>query len=99
MPGDGGQPGGGFGVFAELTTFYTHLDGTTLMGEYEVVGGAVLLSSADFGEASAELDGQAPEAVAIRLLLQMAHMAMAQPGERYMRDDEVNTLDARSSEP
>ena len=94
VPGDGGQPGGGSGVFGELTTFYTHLDGTTLMGEYEVVGDAVLLSSADFGEASAGLDGLAPEVVALRLLRQMAQVAMAQSGERYMRDDEVNTPDA-----
>ncbi len=94
VPGDGERPGDGFGVFGELTTFYTPLDGTTLMGEYEVVGGAVLLSSADFVEASAGLDGQAPEAIAVRRRLQMAQVAMAQSGERCMRDDETNNVGA-----
>lgn len=88
---DASAPGGGSGVFGDLTTLYVQIDGTTLMGEYEVLGDAVMLSSADFGEASAGLDGQEPEAVASRLLLEMARAAMAQCGEPFMRDDEVNS--------
>jgi hypothetical protein len=81
--------GGGSDVFRELTTFYMQLDGTTFMGEYEVVDGHVLLSSADFGQASAGLDGQEPGNVAARLLRGMVGAAAAH-GERFMRDDETN---------
>jgi len=49
----------------------------------------VLLTSADFGEASAGPDGLAPEAMAARLLREMAEAAIAR-GERFMRDDETN---------
>ena len=82
-------PGEGSGVFGALTTFHAQLDGTTFMGEYEVVEGRVLLSSADFGQASAGLDGQAPGDVAMRLLQGMVGAEMAR-GERFMRDDEIN---------
>ena len=61
-------PDGDAGAFGELTDFHMQIDGTRFMGEYEVVDGCVLLSSADFGEASAGLDGQAPEDVAALLL-------------------------------
>ena len=81
------DPGGAAG---ELTVRVT-VNGTTVMAEYAVEGGTVRLASADFGEASAALDGQAPEAVAARLLRQLAEVAMARSGARYMRDDEVNT--------
>jgi len=66
------------------------ISGTTVMAVYGIEGGAVLLFSADFGDASAGLDGQAPEAVAARLLRGMAEAAMARGGARFMRDDEVN---------
>ena len=66
------------------------VNGTTVMAEYEVVGAAVLLASADFGEASAALDGQAPEAVAARLLRELAEAAMTRSSVPFMRDDEVN---------
>lgn len=82
-------PGGGSGLFGELATVHAQLDGTTFMGEYEVVEGCVLLSSADFGQASAGLDGQVPADVAARLLRAMAGAAVA-GGERFMRDDEAN---------
>jgi hypothetical protein len=95
LPGNGEQSGSGSAVIGELTTFYTLLDGNTLMGEYEVVDGAVLLASADFGEASAGLDGQVLEAVVARLLLEVAQVAMAQSGERFTRDDETNIIIAR----
>ena len=81
--------GGGSGVFRELTTFYIQLDGTTFMGECEVVDGRVLLSSADFGQASAGLDGQEPEDVAARLMRGMVEAATAR-GECFMRDDKTN---------
>lgn len=81
--------GGGSGVFGELTTFYMQLDGAMFMGECEVVDGRVLLSSADFGQASAGLDGQEPGDVAARLLRGMVRIATAH-GERFMRDDESN---------
>ena len=82
-------PGGGSGVFGELTTFYMQLDGTRFMGEYEVVDGRVLLSSADFGQASAGLDGQAPGDVAALLLRGMVGAEVA-GGEHFTRDNEVN---------
>ena len=82
-------PGEGSGVFVELTTFHAQLDGTTFMGEYEVVEDRVLLSSADFGQASARLDGHVPGDVAARLLRGMVGDAVAR-GERFMRDDEIN---------
>ena len=82
-------PSAGSGVFGELTTFHAQLDGTTFMGEYEVVDGRVLLSSADFGQASAGLDGQAPQDVAARLLCGMVRVEVAR-GERFLRDDETN---------
>lgn len=81
--------GGRSGAVEELVAHAT-VNGTTVMGTYEVKGGTVLLTSADFGDASAGLDGQAPEDVAARLLRDMAEEAMARSGEYFMRDDEVN---------
>lgn len=81
------------GATKELTVRVT-VDSTTVMATYVVEGAAVLLASADFGEASAALDGQVPEAVAARLLRQLAEAAMARSGARYMRDDEVNAPEA-----
>lgn len=89
-------PDGGSGVFGELTALHMQIDGTRFMGEYEVADGRVLLSSADFGEASAGLDGQAPEDVAARLLRGMVGAAVAR-GERFMRDDETNAPEASSA--
>lgn len=67
------------------------VNGTTVMAIYQVEGAAVLLASADFGDASATLGGQAPEAVAARLLRGLAEAAMARNGARYLRDDETNS--------
>ena len=72
------------------TTVHSKVRGTTVMGCYEVKDGTVLLTSADFGEASAPLDGAAPERVAERLLQGLAEAAMARPGAHYMRDDEAS---------
>jgi len=69
---------------------HVQVNGTTVMAEYEVVDGTLLLNSADFGDASAELGGLLPEVVAVRLLREKAEAAMARGGEPFMRDDEVN---------
>lgn len=66
------------------------VNGTTVMAVYGIEGGAVLLASADFGNAWARLDDQVPEAVAARLLRDLAEEAMAHSSMRFMRDDEVN---------
>ena len=76
----------------ELTVRVT-VNGTTFMATYVVEGGAVLLISADFGDASAALEDLAPEEVAARLLREMATAAMACSSVHYMRDDEVNAPD------
>ncbi len=80
----------GSGGAAEELTVRVTVNGTSVMATYVVEGAAVLLTSADFGEASAALDGQAPEVVAARLLREMAEAAMARSGARFMRDDETN---------
>ena len=87
-PDDVPEAGPGSGV-EELTVRVT-VNGTTVLAVYEIENGAVLLASADFGNAWARLDGQAPEAVAARLLRNLAEEAMARGGARFMRDDEVN---------
>ena len=93
MPAVDEPPSSGSGVFGELTTIYAQFNGITFMGEYEVVDGRVLLSSADFGEALAGLDGQAPEDVAARLIGRMVSAAVAR-GQHFMRNDETSTTGA-----
>ena len=90
MPSPDEIPEGGSGKFMEEVSVRVTVNGTTFIAEYEVVDGTVLLASADFGEASAGLDGLAREAVASRLLRGMAEAALAH-GERFMRDGETNT--------
>ena len=75
---------------SELGAIDVLVNGTTVMAEYEVVDGTLLLNSADFGDASAELGGLRPEVVAARLLREKAEAAMARGGDRIMRDNEVN---------
>lgn len=77
-----------------LTTVKVEVNGTTVMAEYAVVGSTLLLSSADFGDGSAELGGLLPKDVAVRLLREEAEAAIARGGERFMRDDEVNAPEA-----
>ena len=50
----------------------------------------MLLTSANFGEASSRLNGSAPQDVVERLLRELAKAAMAQPGMCYMTDEEAN---------
>ncbi len=77
-----------------LTTVKVEVNGTTVMAEYAVVGSTLLLSSADFGDGSAELGGLLPKDVAVRLLREKAETAIARGGECFMRDDEVNAPEA-----
>ena len=89
MPLPDDTPDGSPGTFTEETLVRVTVNGTTFMAVYEIKGGTVLLTSADFGEASTGPDGLAPEAMAARLLREMAEAAIAR-GERFMRDDETN---------
>ena len=86
-------PDDGFQEIVEELTVRVMVSGTTFMATYVIEGGTVLLSSADFGDASAALEDLAPEEVAARLLREMATAAMACSSVRYMRDDEVNVPD------
>lgn len=60
------------------------------MAEYEVVEDTLLLNSAEFGNASAELGSLRPEVVAARLLRERAKAAMGRGGDRITRNDEVS---------
>ena len=51
----------------ESVAIHVQVNGTTVMAEYEVVEDTLLLNSAEFGNASAELGGLRPEVVAARL--------------------------------
>lgn len=97
MPFPDDNPEDGPDGATEEHTVRVTVNGTTVMATYVVEGAAVVLASADFGEASAALDGQAPEAVAARLLRELAEAAMARNGPHYMRDDEVNIPEAPSA--
>ena len=90
LPSSDNLPGGDRGGVAEELAVHVMVNGTTVMGVYEVKDATVLLTSADFGDASAPLDGMAPEAVAGRLLREVAEAAMARSNTPYMRDDEAN---------
>jgi hypothetical protein len=93
LPPDNALEDGPSGAAEELAVRVT-VNGTTVMATYVIEAATVLLTSADFGEASAALSEQAPEAAAARLLRQLAEAAMARSGARYMRDDEVNAPEA-----
>lgn len=60
MPFPDDAPEDGPDGAAEELIVRVKVKGTTVMAVYAVEGAAVLLASADFGEASAALDGQAP---------------------------------------
>ena len=81
------------GKAAEELTVHVMVNGTTVMGIYEVEDASVLLTSPDFGSVAAALDGQTAEAVAARLLREIAESEMARSGVHYMRDDEANPHD------
>lgn len=81
---------GGSDETAEELTIRATFNGTTVMATYVVEGASVLLTSADFGNASAVLDGQTAEIVTARLLREIAELEMARSGVYYMRDDQAN---------
>ena len=63
--------------------------GVSVMGNYDVEGDTVVLTSSDFGEASSKLNDAAPQEVAERLLRELAEAAMARPGAPYVPDEEL----------
>lgn len=90
MTTTGDPPGDRPATDSESGAVHVQVNGTTVMAEYEVVDGTLLLASADFGDASAELGGLRPDVMAARLLWEKAEAAMARVGDRFMRDGEVN---------
>ena len=67
----------------ECGAVHVTINGTTVMGIYEVRDAVVLLTSVDFGDGSAVLDGTAPDATAARLLQGMVEAAMARSDALY----------------
>ena len=74
----------------ELTAFVA-VNGTTLQGVYEVKGKVLELTSPDFGEGSAPLDGADPQAVAERVLRDLVEQGVKTSKVEIMPDDEVNS--------
>ena len=75
----------------ELIAF-VEMNGTTFRGIYEVKGGRLELTSHDFGEGSAPLNGADPQAVAERLLRDLVEKGMKASDIAVMPDDEVNSV-------
>ncbi len=71
----------------EETVVCIQVQGTTVMAVYEIQGNALMLASADFGDARATLDGAPPDQVAAALLRTLAETAMARHEDLFMRDD------------
>ena len=71
-------------------TIQTEVNGTIFRGVYEVKGNRLELTSLDFGEGSAPLDGADPEAVAERVLRSVVERGMKTAGGMIMRDGETN---------
>lgn len=71
-----------------MSSSYSNDRGTEGLPSLE--GVAVLLTCAEFGNASAALDGMAPEAVAARLLQGLAETAMVRSDVLCLRDDKAN---------
>ncbi len=94
LPPSDDLPDNDRGDAAEELIVHVMVNGTTVMGIYEVKDAIVLLTGVDFGDASAALNGQAVEAVAARLLQEIAESEMSHSGVHYMRDDEANPHDA-----
>ena len=73
----------------ELTAFVA-VNGTTFQGVYEVKGKVLELTSPDFGEGSAPLDGADPQAVAERVLRDLVEQGVKTSNLEIMPDDEAN---------
>lgn len=71
-------------------TIQTEVNGTTFRGVYEVKGNRLELTSMDFGEGSAPLDGADPKAVAERVLRGVVERGVKTADGMIMRDDETN---------
>ena len=72
-------------------TVRTEVNGTTFQGVYEVKGKMLELTSPDFGEGSAPLDGSDPQAVAERVLRGVVERGVKASDGLIMRDDETNS--------
>ena len=70
---------------------YVEVNGTTFRGIYEVKGNRLELTSHDFGEGSAPLDGADPQAVAERVLRDLVEQGVKTNKVEIMPDDEVNS--------
>ena len=77
-------------VKPELTDF-VEVNGTTFRGIYEVEGNRLDLTSHDFGEGSAPLDGADPQAVVERVLRDLVEQGVKTNKVEIMPDDEVNS--------
>ena len=73
----------------ELTA-YVEVNGTTFLGIYEVKGNRLELTSGDFGEGAALLDGADPQAVAERVLRDLVEQGVKTSKVEIMPDDEVS---------
>ncbi len=73
----------------ELTTS-VEVNGTRFRGIYEVKGNRLELTSQEFGEGSAPLDGADPQAVAERVLRNLVEQGVKASSVPFMPDDETN---------
>ena len=78
-------------VKPELMAF-VEVNGTTFRGIYEVKGNRLELTSHDFGEGSAPLDGVDPQAVAERVLRDLVEQGVKTSKVEIMPDDEINSV-------
>ncbi len=69
------------------TNVHVQVNGTTFSGIYEAIGPTVELTSADFGDRSAEPGGENPRTVAERMLRAMAEDAMRSSSIPFLRDN------------
>ena len=67
------------------------VNGTTFRGIYEVKGNRLELTSHDFGEGSAPLDGADPQAVAERVLRDLVKQGVKTSNVEIVPDDEINS--------
>ena len=70
---------------------YVEVNGTTFRGIYEVKGNRLELTSHDFGEGSAPLDGADPQAVAERVLRDLVEQGVKTSNVEIMPDGEINS--------
>lgn len=71
-------------------TVQTEVNGTTFQAIYEVKGKVLELTSQDFGEGSAPLDGVDPEVVAERVLRDVVERGVKTSDIAIMPDNETS---------